>query len=232
MQDADEVLENDSAEQVIRTKGEKESTEYPLPDQEEHSLEICFLCWALFEGIQQAPEFGNRGLFEGSIERKAKKPLLYTRNQWATSKSKIYDTFNESVSKMHHSKYLHFLFGRVEIIRGQRLQKLFFLVPKAIRTLKSQSLLKDWQETPLPQYPADVLFSLSTLRCFSPYANCCKRTLFNSKPACEFPLNASRRKEGCINSVDRSGPEAKLQDFSEQIEEYIGFVEHQPLVVR
>ena len=40
-------------------------------------------------------------------------------------------------------KYLHFLFGRVEIQRGQRLQKLFFLVPAAIRTLKGQSLIKD-----------------------------------------------------------------------------------------
>ena len=110
---------------------------------------------------------------------KRSNPNLHSRNQWATSKSKIYDTFNEAVTKMHHSKYLHFLFGRVEIIRGSRLQKLFFLVPKAIRSLKAQSLIKDWQE-------------------------------------------------GCINSVDRSGPEAKLQDFSEQVrDEYIGFVEHQ-----
>lgn len=179
IQDDDEIIENDTAEPIIRTKGEKESSDYDLEAQEEHSLEICFLCWALFEGIQQSPEFGNRALFEGTLDRKAKHPNLHSRNQWATSKSKIYDTFNEAVTKMHHSKYLHFLFGRVEIIRGSRLQKLFFLVPKAIRSLKAQSLIKDWQE-------------------------------------------------GCINSVDRSGPEAKLQDFSEQVrDEYIGFVEHQ-----
>mmetsp|Transcript_31951 Transcript_31951/g.74665 ORF Transcript_31951/g.74665 Transcript_31951/m.74665 type:complete len:246 (-) Transcript_31951:15-752(-) len=117
--------------------------------------------------------------FAGTLDHKMKNPVLHTRNQWATSKTKIYDTFTEGVSKMHHSKYLHFLFGRVEIQRGQRLQKLFFLVPAAIRTLKGQSLIKDWQE-------------------------------------------------GCINTVDRSGPEAKLQDFSEQVwDEYIGFVEHQ-----
>ncbi|CAK9028783.1 4 [Durusdinium trenchii] len=180
VQDADEVIENDTAEQIIRTKGEKESTDYPLETQEEHSLELCFLCWALFEGIQQSPEFGNRGLFEGTLDRgQTANLVLHTRNQWATSKSKIYDSFNEAVTKMHHSKYLHFLFGRVEIIRGQRLQKLFFLVPKAIRTLKAQSLIKDWQNS-------------------------------------------------CTNSVDRTGPEAKLQDFSEQVrDEYIGFVEHQ-----
>lgn len=179
VQDADEVVENDTAEAVIRTKGEKESTDYTLAEQEEHCLEICFLCWALFEGIQQAPEFGNRSFFAGTLDHKMKNPVLHTRNQWATSKTKIYDTFTEGVSKMHHSKYLHFLFGRVEIQRGQRLQKLFFLVPAAIRTLKGQSLIKDWQE-------------------------------------------------GCINTVDRSGPEAKLQDFSEQVwDEYIGFVEHQ-----
>lgn len=146
VQDDDEVIDNDTAEAIIRTKGEKESDQYNLEDQEEHCLEICFLCWALFEGIQQSPEFGNRGLFDGTLERAAKHPVLHTRNQWATSKSKIYDTFNEAVTKMHHSKYLHFLFGRVEIIRGSRLQKLFFLVPKAIRFLKAQSLIKDWQE--------------------------------------------------------------------------------------
>eukprot|EP00931_Biecheleriopsis_adriatica_P055980 TRINITY_DN33185_c0_g1_i1.p1 TRINITY_DN33185_c0_g1~~TRINITY_DN33185_c0_g1_i1.p1 ORF type:complete len:3737 (+),score=795.69 TRINITY_DN33185_c0_g1_i1:1026-12236(+) len=179
VQDADNVVENDTAEKIIRTKGELESEDYTIEEQEEHCLEICFLAWALFEGVNQAPEFGQRDLFTGNLERKTVHPLLHTRQQWATSKTKIYDSFNEAINKMHHSKYLHFLFGRVEIIRGQRLQKLFFLVPAAIRSLKGQSLIKDWQES-------------------------------------------------CINSVDRSGPEAKLQDFSESVwDEYIGFVDHQ-----
>eukprot|EP00441_Pelagodinium_beii_P041338 CAMPEP_0197644914 /NCGR_PEP_ID=MMETSP1338-20131121/17736_1 /TAXON_ID=43686 ORGANISM="Pelagodinium beii, Strain RCC1491" /NCGR_SAMPLE_ID=MMETSP1338 /ASSEMBLY_ACC=CAM_ASM_000754 /LENGTH=1454 /DNA_ID=CAMNT_0043218391 /DNA_START=9 /DNA_END=4373 /DNA_ORIENTATION=+ len=179
VQDADEVIQNDTAERIVRTKGELESEDYTLEEQQIHCLEICFLCWALYEGVHDTPEFGNRSLFSGTLERKTPNAVLFTRTSWATSKTKIYDTFNEAVSKMHHGKYLHYLFGRIEIIRGQRLQKLFFLVPPAIRHLKGQSLIKDWQV-------------------------------------------------GCVNAVDRSGPEAKLQDFSEQVwDEYIGFVEHQ-----
>ncbi|CAE8725672.1 unnamed protein product [Polarella glacialis] len=179
VQEAGEVIENDTAERIVRTKGERESEDYPLDEQETHCLEICFLCWAVFEGAQQTPEFSMRGLFERTIERKTSSPMIYTRQNWSTAKSKIYDSFNEAIGTMHDNKYLHFLFGRVEILRGQRLQKVFFLVPEPIRSLKGQSLIHDWQES-------------------------------------------------CINEVDRSGQEAKMQDFSVRVwDEYIGFVNHQ-----
>ena len=69
------------------------------------------------------------------------------------------------------------------------MQKLFFLVPAAIRTLKGQSLIKDLNRD-------KQLFAAVQL---------------------QILVDWQDWQEGCINTVDRSGPEAKLQDFSEQV---------------
>jgi len=179
VQDPDETIEHDTAERIFRPKREVEAEGYLLEEQEDHCLEISFLCWALFEGVKETAQFKDRNLFTEPIERMNKDVPTFNPQHWNGAKTKIYDTFTSAVTSMHHSKYLHFLFGRIEILRGPRLQKLFFLVPRPIRYMKDHALIKQWQEN-------------------------------------------------LINMVDRTGPEAKMQDFSERVrDEYIEFVKHQ-----
>jgi len=170
----------DTSEMMIRPKREIEATQYTLEEQEVHCLEVSFLCWALFEGVKEAKEFSMKVEAE-TDKRKGHEVVrsVYSPQRWQLAKAKRYDHFMEKVTVMHHSKYLHFLYGRIEVQRGERLQKLFYLVPEPIRKLKAQSLIKDWQVK-------------------------------------------------CKAEVDRSGPEAKLQSFSEAVsDEYIDFVKHQ-----
>merc|ERR1719253_200056 len=132
---------------IARPKREIEAEDYPVEEQEDHCLEICFLCWAMFDGVKEAPELkAGKDLFADEIIRKKKGAPVYNQMRWQNAKTKIYDDFVEAISQMHHPKYLYFLFGRIEILRGERLQKVFFLVPEPIRFLKGQALLKDWQD--------------------------------------------------------------------------------------
>ena len=83
---------------------------------------------------------------------------------------------------MHHGKYIHFLFGQVEVTRGARIQRMYFLLPESIRVMKDHQLVRMWQD------------------------------------------------DLCL-TVDRSSPEAKLDDFSDKVrQQYIPFVEHMYLL--
>uniref|UniRef100_A0A7S4UVM0 Ion transport domain-containing protein n=1 Tax=Alexandrium monilatum TaxID=311494 RepID=A0A7S4UVM0_9DINO len=182
VKDEELVVENDTADRIDRPKREVEAADYPLQEQQEHCLELCFLCWALFQGVRDSAEFRTKDNFKAPLERRhrvGRPPELFTYQRWNTMKTRVYDHFHNTLNAVHHPRYIYFLFARVELLRGQRLQKAFFMVPRAIRSLKSQSLIKDWQE-------------------------------------------------GLINAVDRSGPEAQLQDFTERVrDEYVSFVQHQ-----
>jgi len=133
---------------IIRPKTEIESKVYPLAEQEVHSLEICFWCYSLFDAIY------NESLLAYNVELPREVLMTFhsegprfQKGDWAAAKAKIYDFFKESVTRKTHAKYLHYLFGRVEVVRGTRLQRLYFLVPESVRALKDHSLVKAWQES-------------------------------------------------------------------------------------
>eukprot|EP00933_Yihiella_yeosuensis_P029935 TRINITY_DN2358_c0_g1_i1.p1 TRINITY_DN2358_c0_g1~~TRINITY_DN2358_c0_g1_i1.p1 ORF type:complete len:937 (+),score=183.81 TRINITY_DN2358_c0_g1_i1:206-2812(+) len=139
--------EQDPTFEVIRPKREKECLTYVLEDQFEDCLNICALCYSLFLAVFNAPEAKTPLFRELDIESPVEP--VYAMPHWGAAKTKAFDSFVGEVQKMHGQKYLHFLFGQVEIIRGSRLQRVFFLVPKAIRVLKNQSLIHKWQEDAL-----------------------------------------------------------------------------------
>jgi len=150
IQDDDEVIENDTAERVIRPKREVQCETYLLLDQKDHCLEICALCYSVFNAVITAPELKTSLFQEVVIERpqlsEKDTESLSSNTHWQLYKSKVYDHFIDKVLKLHNKKYLHFLFGQVEIVRGSRLQKMFFLVPRPVRVLKNHSLIHQWQE--------------------------------------------------------------------------------------
>jgi hypothetical protein len=181
VQDDDERIENDTADRIVRPKREIQCDTYELEEQMDHCLELCFLCYAVFDAINTSPEMKSPNFTsdEFKIERANPPAQIYVKSDWTTAYTKIFSFFMECVHRFHGQKYLHFLFGVVEIARGTRLQKMYFLVPRAIRILKNQSLIKDWQEN-------------------------------------------------CLVLVDRSSPEAKIDDFCDRVlSEYITFVRHQ-----
>lgn len=194
VQDDDEIVENDTAERIIRPKREQEDKNYVVVEQQDHCLEICFLCWALFEGVKQAPEFKTEFTSKAFVplERKHEGFVPFLPQRWNAIYSKVYSHFNDEVTRMHQSKYLHFLFGRIEILRGPRLQKIFFLVPPAIRYLKDHALIKEWQDKCIND--ADRDSAESKLQSFSEavceqYVGFVKHQyMLSGKP---FPLNAA-----------------------------------------
>uniref|UniRef100_A0A7S4SW96 Ion transport domain-containing protein n=1 Tax=Alexandrium monilatum TaxID=311494 RepID=A0A7S4SW96_9DINO len=150
------LLDDDDDEQgenVVRPKREELEAEeiYPLTSQKDHCLEICALCYSVFNAVVTAPELKSAQFKEMEIERGPppdgeQAPEVYNTSIWLSAKAKVYDVFNAKVANMHNSKYLHFLFGQVEIVRGARLQRIYFLVPRQIRVLKNHALIKEWQE--------------------------------------------------------------------------------------
>ncbi|CAE8613787.1 unnamed protein product [Polarella glacialis] len=164
--------------QVVRPKREMQCESYRLADQREDCLKICALCYSLFCAVYQAPEARSPLFREIEVEPVGDGPV-YAMSHWIAEKNKKFDLFVDQVHKMHGEKYLHFLFGQVEIVRGSRIQRVFFLVPQAIRVLKDQSLIHKWQE-------------------------------------------------GCLVAVDRSSPEAQIDDFADLVNgQYISFVQNQ-----
>eukprot|EP00439_Symbiodinium_sp_Y106_P032868 s1697_g3.t3 len=143
--DEAEADDQETDEKIIRPKREKACLTYTLDEQYEDCLKICGLCYSLFHAVFSAPETRTQLFKDVKIEQPADMPV-YTKPEWATAKTKIFDRFLEKVQKMLGEKYLHFLFGQVEIVRGSRLQRVYFLVPKAIRVLKNHSLVHKWQE--------------------------------------------------------------------------------------
>eukprot|EP00927_Polykrikos_kofoidii_P076835 TRINITY_DN73860_c0_g1_i1.p1 TRINITY_DN73860_c0_g1~~TRINITY_DN73860_c0_g1_i1.p1 ORF type:complete len:1051 (-),score=212.36 TRINITY_DN73860_c0_g1_i1:79-3231(-) len=143
---------HNTAVRVFRPKREKECSFYTLEEQKEHCLEICAFTYALFHAVYNAPEVKTQLFKEISIDRPdpvpgLPKPEIYQWSQWSTAKTKIFDRFTERVKEIHNEKYLHFLFGKIEIVRGSRLQTVFFFVPPAIRKLKNHQLIHKWQES-------------------------------------------------------------------------------------
>jgi len=151
----DDVADNGSANPIVRPKREMYSETYTLEAQQDHSLEIAFRSWALFDAIISSAEIEHPNFreTEKSIERERDPPEIFNLTLWKSADDKIFRKFTADVSEMHASgnKYLHFLFGSVEVVRGQsgaaRLQKLHFLVPKSIRVLKDHALVEEWQES-------------------------------------------------------------------------------------
>merc|ERR1711912_15755 len=142
----DEKVENDTADKVIRPKVECECEVYPLEEQQDHCLQISMYSYALFSAIIYAPEIKTPLFKTMVIERPEPAPgtqqrTYYATNTWTTKKTKIFDNFVSKVHKDHDRRYLHYLVGRIEIIRGARLQRIFFLMPKSIRSLKNNSLV-------------------------------------------------------------------------------------------
>ena len=131
IQDEDNNSANDSSEKVIRPKREVQSEAYMLEAQRDHCLEICAASYSVFNAVFFAPEKKTPMYKSVEIERGDPKQPVYTLAYWNTMKTKVYDYFLDTVRSMHNPKYLHFLFGQVEIVRGSRLQKLFFFVPQA-----------------------------------------------------------------------------------------------------
>jgi hypothetical protein len=170
---------NDTAVPLVRPKREELCEIYTLLEQQNHCLEICYLCISLFDAVIRSPEQRTSLFNELEFDRPDAKDFVpFTSSLWNVALTKIINHFNAAVTKMHHEKYLHFLFGQVEVVRGARLQRMYFLVPEAIRVMKDHPLVKAWQDAMLAE-------------------------------------------------VDRSGPEARLDDFSDRvIGQYIPFVEH------
>eukprot|EP00928_Gymnodinium_smaydae_P073705 TRINITY_DN5685_c0_g2_i2.p1 TRINITY_DN5685_c0_g2~~TRINITY_DN5685_c0_g2_i2.p1 ORF type:complete len:2031 (+),score=578.31 TRINITY_DN5685_c0_g2_i2:833-6094(+) len=171
------------AEEIIRPKREVECTFYTLDRQKEHCLEICAYSYSLFQAIFNAPEARTSLYRDMVIERPpapdGSKYELSTYSQWKGMKTKVFNSFVDKVQSDHNDKYLHFLFGQVEIVCGSRLQRIFFFVPPAIRELKNQLLVHKWQED-------------------------------------------------CLVKVDRSSPEAQIDNFGDLVNgEYVSFVQHQ-----
>jgi hypothetical protein len=168
----------DTAVPIIRPGREMDSEVYTLEEQMDHCIHIAFLCYGLFDAVINAPELKSKLFSEIELPRKDGE-TVYTKSDWQQSKTKVFDYFWECVAKMHHAKYLHFLFGVIEVVRGTRIQKLYFLNRKSIRIMKEHSLVKQWQDA-------------------------------------------------CCQEVDRSGPESRIDDFSDRVQnEYISFVQHQ-----
>jgi hypothetical protein len=147
----DEQVENDTADKIVRPKVECESEFYPEEEQQDHCLQISMYAYALFSAIIFAPEMKTPQFKTMVIERPepppgAEKPTYYATNVWTTKKTKIFDKFVSKVYADHDTRYLHYLVGRIEIIRGARLQRIFFLMPRSIRSLKNNSLVHGWQE--------------------------------------------------------------------------------------
>jgi len=143
----DEKIDNDTADRVVRPKRECECDHYPEDDQKEHCLQISMLAYAVFNAIIYAPEMKTPLFKTMVIDRSDDEPgPFYSTSSWSTKKTKIFDRFVQKVEGDHDSKYLHFLVGRIEIIRGARLQRIFFLMPRTIRTLKKNPLIHEWQE--------------------------------------------------------------------------------------
>ncbi|CAK9096851.1 4 [Durusdinium trenchii] len=149
--DEDEVGESDkdeneeTDEQIVRPKREKACLTYTLDEQYEDCLKVCGLCYSLFHAVFNAPETKTPLFRDVKIEQPVDR-VAYTKQDWSVAKTKMFDQFLDKVQKMLGEKYLHFLFGQVEIVRGSRLQRIYFLVPKSIRVLKNHSLIHKWQE--------------------------------------------------------------------------------------
>jgi len=148
----DEAVENDTADKIVRPKRESECEDYPEDEQKEHCLQISMYAYALFNAIIFAPEmktqnFKTMVVDRGEPDPDRPRPKLFTTSSWSTRKTKIFDRFVSKVHGDHDSRYLHFLIGKIELIRGARLQRVFFLMPRSIRTLKNNSLVHAWQES-------------------------------------------------------------------------------------
>eukprot|EP00812_Abedinium_dasypus_P000159 NODE_101_length_2126_cov_516.460647.p1 GENE.NODE_101_length_2126_cov_516.460647~~NODE_101_length_2126_cov_516.460647.p1 ORF type:complete len:635 (+),score=274.27 NODE_101_length_2126_cov_516.460647:42-1946(+) len=177
VQDDDIVIKSDTADRVIRPKREVACVSYKLEEQKDHCLEICALSYSVFSAVILVPQ----SLYKNTvISRPADYDRnIYTSSHWQAARNKIFDHFVDSVQKSHNNKYLHFLFGQIEVVRGSRLQRSFFLVPRQIRVLKDNTLVHGWQE--------DLLLR-----------------------------------------VERSSPEAQIDDFAERVlQYYVSFVRHQ-----
>jgi len=143
----EENIEYDTADKVERPKREVQCETYVLEEQKDDCLEICALCYSVFMAVYFAPEARNPLYKQIQIERIPDPTRkLFTFNTWSSNKTKVFDHFLETVAKTRNEKYLHFLFGQVEIQRGSRLQRMFFVVPPPIRTLKDHPLVHSWQE--------------------------------------------------------------------------------------
>jgi len=149
--DDDDDGELNTAEPILRPKREIESGGYPLQEQKDHCLEVCAMSYSVFMAVYHAPEAKSSDFKNIKVERPelpdGMPPYdISSYPMWTQMKTKVFDSFIERVTTYHHEKYLHFLFGQVEIVRGSRLQRLFFFVPPAIRMLKNQLLIHQWQE--------------------------------------------------------------------------------------
>jgi len=155
VQDPDEIIQFDTADRITRPKREIECEFYLEDDQKDHCLQICVFAYSVFSAIFNAPEM-RTPLFKEIIIDKSDydprlKPEFFQSSNWSTQKTKVFEKFVSKVEKDHGSKYLHFLIGQIEIVRGSRLQRIFFLMPRSIRTLKNNSLVHGWQENCLQE---------------------------------------------------------------------------------
>jgi len=86
--DEDNVIEGDTAVPIVRPVREEVCETYIQDEQENNCLEICFLCYSLFDAVNRSPEQRNPLYSELTFDR-PKGFRANTKSEWQVALTKI-----------------------------------------------------------------------------------------------------------------------------------------------